>query len=620
MAILIPETCPSKATIGEKRLYSLLQRQLPEKYHAWYEPLVAGRYPDFTIAAEDFGLLMLEVKGWYASQILKASDQTIELRRYFAGRSTIEAHKHPTRQVRDYLFGFLDELAAPELAILRQTEGEHRGKPCFPCGYGVVLTNVTRAQLDTASLSPLFPEQRVLCRDELASLEQASPAEVIARFKTFFPASFPFTPLTSDQLSTLKGTLHREVIVKRRPATSASIPASRTVEPGAVVFEVLDEEQEKAAKSMNGGHQLIFGVAGSGKSSLLLARARAIARRDADNRVLVLCYNKVLAIHLGGHFSDDPAFKSIETRNFHSWAARKTGQRKLERESFEDYEQRLIRLILQGLVHFDDAAKYDAILIDEAHDFHPDWFRCVLGFLKGGDQGDLLIAVDGAQSLYGRDRGFTWLSVGVQARGRSRRLSRNYRNTKQILEFAWQVSQAMADDVEELESNVRVLPTKASRKGSLPACRPCPTVEAEHSAIVEWIADLLARGLEEKDIAILYPKRERDRIDALHRLLKRSFKVSWVSNETEVGGGVRSIDNDSLKLMTIHSSKGLEFPAVVVSALDQLPNRPETDEVFESNLLYVGLTRATDHLFVTWAGTSRFTERVLRSDRVTILA
>ena len=85
--------------------------------------------------------------------------------------------------------------------------------------------------------------------------------------------------------------------------------------------------------------------------------------------------------------------------------------------------------------------------------------------LRGGAEGDLLVAVDGAQSLYGRGREFTWKSVGVQAQGRSRRLSRNYRNTQQILEFAWEVAQSVVADAgeTETETHVRVLPTEASR-------------------------------------------------------------------------------------------------------------------------------------------------------------
>jgi ATP-dependent exoDNAse (exonuclease V) beta subunit len=51
---------------------------------------------------------------------------------------------------------------------------------------------------------------------------------------------------------------------------------------------------------------------------------------------------------------------------------------------------------------------------------------------------------------------------------------------------------------------------------------------------------------------------------------------------------------------------------------DRLPNPQQADEVRDSNLLYVALTRATDELAVTWAGRSAFTDRVLRA-RATLI-
>ena len=114
---------------------------------------------------------------------------------------------------------------------------------------------------------------------------------------------------------------------------------------------------------------------------------------------------------------------------------------------------------------------------------------------------------------------------------------------------------------------------------------------------------------------MLYPRKERDRIDALCRRLRESGEVCWVSNEADPNGGVRSIARPGVRLMTIHAAKGLEFPAVIVSAVDQLPSPIEPDEVRDGNLLYVGLTRAMDHLAVTWAGRSDFTDRVLRSNK-----
>ncbi len=39
------------------------------------------------------------------------------------------------------------------------------------------------------------------------------------------------------------------------------------------------------------------------------------------------------------------------------------------------------------------------------------------------------------------------------------------------------------------------------------------------------------------------------------------------------------------------------------------------DEASDANLLYVGLTRAQDHLVLTWTGSSAFTRRVEKSSR-----
>jgi UvrD-like helicase C-terminal domain len=198
----------------------------------------------------------------------------------------------------------------------------------------------------------------------------------------------------------------------------------------------------------------------------------------------------------------------------------------------------------------------------------------------------------------------------VEAKGRSRRLSRNYRNTKQILEFAWQAAQSVIQDVEETETQVRVLPTKASRQGPVPVYRGCASMAEEHALIARLVVEFRAKGLAGRDIAVLYPRREGNRVDALCRRLRESGEVCWVSNEADPGGGIRSLARPGVRLMTIHASKGLEFPAVIVWAVDQLPSPMGPDEVRDGNLLYVGLTRAIDHLAVTWTGRSAFTDRI----------
>jgi len=614
MAIMIPDSCPSRATEGEKRVYALLRDALPDSFTCWYEPVIQGRYPDFTLLADDFGLLVLEIKGWYLANIKRVNDQEVEHHRIEDGQTRVLMLKNPIAQARNYLYRARDELSKPEYSILNQDTGRYRGKLRFPCGFGVVFTNITRAHLDEAGLSTLFPPERVICRDELTTLARSGDREVIRRLRQLFPEPFPFDPLTADQVKTIQGAIHREVVVKVRPATAASIAPGQLLSPGAVALDVLDATQEQVARSLGEGHHVLFGIAGSGKTTLILARARMLARRNPTHKILILCYNKALASYLDLQFKGDPNARNVETRTFHSWAISKTGLRQLN-ETFEDFESRVIASLLVEADHGTESDKYDAILIDEAHDFEPDWFRCATSLLKGGTEGDLLIAADAAQSLYGRNRQFTWKSVGVNAVGRARRLSRCYRNTKEILEFAWQVAQSALTDAEASETHQRVLPTKAGRHEAAPLYRGCVTIAEEHAQVTAIVDRFRSLGVPVEEIGVLYPRNEDGRADDLCRELRRDYEVCWISNEKDPNGGVRSLSRPGLRLSTIHSAKGLEFRAVIVTGLDLLPNWRERDEIRDSNLLYVGLTRAIDHLGVTWAGSSSFTDKISRSTK-----
>ncbi|MEK9148245.1 MAG: 3'-5' exonuclease, partial [Patescibacteria group bacterium] len=80
-------------------------------------------------------------------------------------------------------------------------------------------------------------------------------------------------------------------------------------------------------------------------------------------------------------------------------------------------------------------------------------------------------------------------------------------------------------------------------------------------------------------------------------------EIALASDQDELKAG-----DDRVKLMTLHSAKGLEFPVVFVSGLEEgiLPHaksiqngRAELEE--ERRLAYVGMTRAKKRLYLTWA-------------------
>jgi hypothetical protein len=624
MAIVIPDSCPSKATVGEKRVYGLLRDTLPDSFTAWYEPVVLNRRPDFCPLAPDFGLLILEVKGWQVGQIVRATDQEIELHKTVENETKIEKDQHPRIQARNYTHDLVDLLKSPANAILHLSEGAHQGKLCFPFGYGIILTQISRTQLDETRLSPIFPPDTTICKDELEAFSAAGDRAIIKRLRALFTQQFPFDPLTEDQLATIRGNLYREVIVKTRPATPASLPKPQQLPPEALTLDVLDAQQEVLARSAGSGHRIFFGVAGSGKTVVLIARAKMLAMRYPDRRVLILCYNKALAANLADKIGYEKSFQNIEVRNFDSWLSRLVRLNKHEQEDWDVFRKRMIDRLLSSDRLWTDADRYDAILIDEAHDFEPEWFRCVSSMIRNPpqeQQGDLLIALDGAQSLYHANRAFTWKSVGINAIGRTRRLARNYRNTKQIIEFAWQVTQSRIADEKENETNVRVVPAGRVRPGSMPRYRGCSNPVEERSLVVRIVKSLLKNGFHEKEIAMLYPRSvdgrsgEPGRIDALEHSLRAIAKVCSIQKTLNVDQMRSTMKEDGVRLMTMHSAKGLEFKAVITCAIDLMPFPRQTDLAVDGRLLYVGLTRANEELFVTWGGTSEFTERMPRATK-----
>lgn len=91
--------------------------------------------------------------------------------------------------------------------------------------------------------------------------------------------------------------------------------------------------------------------------------------------------------------------------------------------------------------------------------------------------------------------------------------------------------------------------------------------------------------------------------DIIDRFQQMQLSVEWLNESLDS----RHYDPtaDTIKMMTLHSSKGLEFPVVVIPGLGRLPHRNE-DPAEEARLLYVGMTRAIDRLILSYDQPSPF--------------
>lgn len=203
---------------------------------------------------------------------------------------------------------------------------------------------------------------------------------------------------------------------------------------------ILDLNQEEVAKKYVGhGHRILFGVAGSGKTVILIARARCQAMCHPEQQILVLCYNRTLFCYIDDSLK---AYPNIDVNTFHSWAQSEFSHYQDFAEDERD-KNLLIHLERKGV-----KKQYDCILIDESQDWDIAWFKAILLAAKDAEEGDMLIVGDGSQSIYARQQGFTWKACGIKAQGRviNRRggkvdTFRNYRNTPEIVALATSFAQ-----------------------------------------------------------------------------------------------------------------------------------------------------------------------------------
>jgi hypothetical protein len=590
MSEMIPDRLPDRASAGEKKVFALLQ-QLPDHVIVYYEPVVAERYPDFIVIIPSVGLLVIEVKGWYPNHILEATNAEVTIN----ARGQREICKHPVRQARDYQHHLMDTARRhSETAALLQQEGAHVGKFIFPFGHLAILNNCSRQQLEERGLSKVFPANKVLARDELEAL---SSVEMIDRLKDCFDPWWDFGRLSERRISIFRAVIHPEIVI------SPPVQAEVREQPS---LKVLDIRQERNAHSVGDGHRIVYGVAGAGKTVILVARARLVAE-DQKKRVLILCYNVALAEYFQKLFAQAT---NVTCLNFHRWGT----QNSIHFDKNEEvFGTRLLERLQRGE---GEANSYDAVFIDEAQDFSMSWFLCAKSALKEPDDGDLLIVGDGSQSLY-RRRSFTWREAGVNAIGRTINtrfdLDKNYRNTREILKVAAEFVSAdvKQNDPEAGLQIVKPDPSVALRSGPIPEMLTAATEKGELRIAVEKIRAWLRDGITPSDVAILYRHNGGGWVGDLASLISQHAAVYWRQDKS---GEFKS--PSGVCITTIHSAKGLQWRAVLVMRSDMMPHFADSGadkvevERLERGLMYVAMTRAEERLAFTRSSVNGFATRI----------
>lgn len=396
----------------------------------------------------------------------------------------------------------------------------------------------------------------------------------------------------------------------------------------------LNTPQRKLSKSEANKSQKICGVAGSGKT-LVLATRCVNAQRRTGGDVLVLTYNKTLANYMRHRINEvreDFPWSKIHISHYHKFFRQHAHlcSKHVHLSSYEDEA-----FFNETTTHCDSLQKYDAIFVDEVQDYMTEWLHILQRyFLK--ENGEFVVFGDPKQNVYKRTldtNGDIRLGVIQGEWNHKLKDSKRYHNL-QLLKLFNSFQECFFSNVElaggdELcVSDNQLSCIKYSNIGKVQC------IDSLYNTIESLFAQYELRDNEVtiiahsndimRDLADMYQSKS-DKIlsttfctdDDLKELRKQSNNRT----QSQYMSDVESIDNlkkynfnyDSpgVKLSTIDSFKGWESPTVILIIQNEAPN----DVLFSvprgtmtAEVVYTGITRATESLFIINLGNNKFDE------------
>jgi superfamily I DNA/RNA helicase len=465
-----------------------------------------------------------------------------------------------------------------------------------------VFTNITRKQFEAAELHKAIEPQRVICQDEM--LESVDAEDLQSRLWEMFPYGMRGA-ISLPQMDRVRWIMFPEVRVQQGTLFDDDDADAQLPD----IMRVMDLQQEQLARSLGDGHRVIHGVAGSGKTMILGYRAEYLAQASTafSKPILILCFNEPLGVKLHSVMQAKGLGGRVHVRHFHKWC----------RDQLVTYGQaipqpgpRLFDEMVDNVIRGVDrkqipSGQYQAVMIDEGHDFAPEWLKLVTQMVDPTNN-SLLVLFDDAQSIYERARSkqFSFKSVGIQAQGRTTILKINYRNTRQILQTASLVAADLLTADDKDDDGIPMLkPVSCGRDGQAPIIIKLPTLSDEAAAIADHLASAHQEGFAWGDMAVLcFDAKTRDL--CAQALAQRKLPV-----ENRTRSGDFDPTSNKIKVMTMKVSKGLEFPVVALPGVGHMP-APGEDEKEAARVFYVAATRATQRLMIGVGGGNVFGEKL----------
>jgi len=236
--------------------------------------------------------------------------------------------------------------------------------------------------------------------------------------------------------------------------------------------------------------------------------------------------------------------------------------------------------------------------VDEAQFFAPLWYE-IIKRIVAPDTGHLFLVADASQGFL--KRGQSWLASGLEVRGRVHRLTKSYRTTREIFDFATLLYRTrLPDDEEEIVSpEIWHMP-----RGALPVIIPLTSAQDEVTRVINEIRQLAQNNVPWQDILLIHASR--DEIGSIIARLNQTFGQDTAVDpaQTDAQGQIR--------VCSLNAATGLESPIVFLMGAHDLYEREQSIRLSDeerlalirdnTRKLYMACTRAGQRLVLTYVG------------------
>ena len=368
-------------------------------------------------------------------------------------------------------------------------------------------------------------------------------------------------------------------------------PKSLSKSSEEVNLSELDIKQSEAVNVQIGGHHLVKGVPGSGKSIAAVSRALHVVKNHPKWRVLLLCVNRKLADqnkltlhercrglrHFGlkeGYFRSTTLMDFLQT-NYN------------KKVNIRNYQEK-IDFFTEELLKSGVERQWDYIIIDEYQDFSEDHLEVIKQSAnlhnisinrKKRETENLFLVGDQLQQLDGSIGTHSWKDVGIHIQGRTIKLKSVYRNPSKIIDLALNYildsSKAMKKEVISYYEGIDDLSKDNDTDAKI------DFVSGEDlesiSKVKSWIHDFVSHDIKFNDILIIHPDSKKTRDNVL------TIFDEEIYNGVQIG--------------MPSNIKGLESKIVIIWGIDQFKTHfnTETDKIKK---IYMSLTRATKGILI----------------------